>query len=395
VRALIGALAVLAVVSAAHAADLLPVDGIPFPDAITQVNVLDRTAEPAPLKPPSPLAPLPKWERGTLLFPLSHLWERRPGGEGVSGTVPSLVATAGNGGGSGRRPPFSTAAAQPRFFFAGNGHLKLAHAHFAEKLDVQYRRADGTYDPAALARIRHFFRSREDGREAAISLRLIELLAYVQDHFHPRQMTLLSGYRSPEFNADLRAAGQKAAQASLHTEGLAADIAFTGVDLKRLWGHMRQLQAGGAGYYRSGKFLHIDTGKPRFWEETTSRVDENLAAGNARVFLRTDYDRYPSLNGAVLSLHSITAFPMRIAPEARVATVGGSATVRLEPLSGAVDRDGCISIDAPADAYALRVTGGPSAVPTGRGDVVLSSCEPRIERTPAEIVSNPIELTAR
>ena len=156
-------------------------------------------------------------------------------------SVPSPVATSGNGGGSGRGPS-PAAAAQPRFFFAGDGHLTLSHAHFAEKLDVRYRRADGTYDPAALARIRHFFRSREDGREAPISLRLIELLAYIQDHFHPRQMTLLSGYRSPEFNADLRAAGQKAAQASLHTEGLAADIAFAGVDLKRLWGQLRQLR---------------------------------------------------------------------------------------------------------------------------------------------------------
>ena len=120
----------------------------------------------------------------------------------------------------------------PRFFFAGNGHLKLSHAHFGTTLDVRYRRADGSYDPDALRQIQHFFRSREDGREGAISLRLIELLAYVQDHFHPRQMTLLSGYRSPEFNEDLRAAGGQAAQTSLHTQGLAADVTLTGVDLR-------------------------------------------------------------------------------------------------------------------------------------------------------------------
>jgi uncharacterized protein YcbK (DUF882 family) len=310
------------------------------------------------------------------------------------GKAPSSVATSGNGGGSGRRPP-SAAAAPPRFFFAGNGQLKLSNAHFAERLDVRYRRADGSYDPAALARIRHFFRSREDGREAPISLRLIELLAYIQGHFHPRQMTLLSGYRSPAFNADLRAAGQKAAQASLHTEGLAADVAFAGVDLKRLWHQLRQLQAGGTGYYRSGKFLHIDTGRPRFWEETTSRVDEHLAAGNARVFVRTDFDRYPSLNGAVLSLHSITVFPLRVAPEARIVAGSGSATLRLEPASGAVERDGCLSINGPADAYEFRVVDASAATTAGRGDIVLATCEPRIERTPAEITSNPIEIQRR
>jgi uncharacterized protein YcbK (DUF882 family) len=300
----------------------------------------------------------------------------------------SAAATPATGG--------SRAPAPSRFFFAGNGQLKLSHAHFAETLDVRYRRADGTYDPAALARLRHFFRSREDGREGAVSLRLIELLAYVQDHFHPRRMTLLSGYRSPAFNADLRAAGKKAAQASLHTEGLAADITFAGLDLKRLWRQLRELQAGGAGYYRSGKFLHIDTGRPRFWEETTSRVDENLAAGNARVFVRTDFDRYPSLNGAVLSLHSITAFPVRVAPEARIVTGSGSAALRLEPVSGAVERDGCLSIDGPADAYAFRVVdGASSAPPAGRGDIILATCEPRIESTPAEITSNPIDVSAR
>jgi uncharacterized protein YcbK (DUF882 family) len=300
--------------------------------------------------------------------------------------IPSFVATSGNGGGSGRRP---SAASPPRFFFAGNGRLTLSHAHFAERLDVCYRRADGTYDPTALAQIRHFFRSREDGREAPITLRLVELLGYIQDRFHPRQMTLLSGYRSPAFNADLRAAGQQAAQASLHTEGLAADVAFAGVDLKRLWLQLRQLQAGGAGYYRTGKFLHIDTGRPRFWEETTSRVDENLAAGNARVFARTDFDRYVSLSGALLTLHSVTVFPLRVASQAHLVVEGSSIPLRLEPASGTVEGDGCLSIAGPA-ADALRVVG--AATVAARGHLVLATCEPRIERTPAEIESNPIEI---
>jgi hypothetical protein len=182
----------------------------------------------------------------------------------------------------------------------------------------------------------------------------------------------------------------------LHTEGLAADIVLTGIDQKRLWRQLRDLQIGGAGYYKTGHFLHIDTGKSRFWEETTSRVDENLAAGNARVFLRTDFDRYPNLSGAILSLHSVTAFPLRIAAEARVVTGSSAVTVRLAPARGAVSRDGCLSIDAPADAYELRVVAAASAAATGgRGDIVLTTCEPRIERTPPEIESNAIEITRR
>jgi uncharacterized protein YcbK (DUF882 family) len=294
------------------------------------------------------------------------------------------------------RPP-----APARFFFAGNGHLRLGHAYFDTTLDVRYRRADGTYDPAALEAIRHFFRSREDGREAPISLRLIELLAYIQDRFHPRQMTLVSGYRSPEFNADLRAAGQKAAQASLHTEGLAADIAFAGVDLRRLWLQLREARTGGVGYYRHGNFLHIDTGRPRFWEETTSRVDENLAAGNARVFLRTDFDRYASLVGATLYLHSVTTFPVYIASQARLVGPQGTFRVDLRPAAGeaaAADTPAnCFASPAYAEEYAVRVTAvtESSEAPTSseaRSHVVMLTCAPRVEQTPPEIESNPIEL---
>jgi uncharacterized protein YcbK (DUF882 family) len=311
--------------------------------------------------------------------------------------VPSSVATSGHGGGAGRRP--SSQAAPARFFFAGDGRLRLSHAHFGTTLDVRYRRPDGTYDPDALRQIQHFFRSREDGREGAISLRLIELLAYVENHFHPHQMALLSGYRSPEFNEDLRAAGGQAAQTSLHTQGLAADVAMSGVDLRRVWRQLRELRTGGVGYYRKGNFLHLDTGPPRFWEETTSRVSENLSAGNARIFLRTDFDRYPTIYGAVLSVYSVTAFPLLIAATARVVGPRGGNTITLEPIGAGIEhRDGCLAITKPADAYQLRVVStAPDAESRSdeRPHLLISTCEPRIERTPMEVESNPIAIERR
>ena len=291
------------------------------------------------------------------------------------------------------RPP---AAPQQRFFFAGNGRLTLHHGHFNTDLDVRYRRADGSYDAAALAEIRRFFRSREDGREGDVSLRLVELLSFVQTRFHPRQMTLMSGYRSPTFNDDIRAAGGKAAQASLHTEGLAADVAVAGLDLRRLWLQLRELQAGGAGYYRTGNFLHLDTGTPRFWEETTSRVDENLSAGNARVFVRTDFDRYTDLEGALVSVHSVTRFPLAVRTEARLAGPDGTRSIHLAPARGTQLNGACIVLPEYADAYQFRVTATAEPAPVaGAWRVVLSTCEPRIERTPAEVESNTVEFVRR
>jgi len=312
--------------------------------------------------------------------------------------VAVLVAVAAAATGPLPDPAGRTALA-PRFFFAGDGRLRLSHAHFGTTLDVRYRRADGSYDPDALREIRHFFRSREDGREGAVSLRLIELLGYVEDRFHPRQMTLLSGYRSPEFNEDLRAAGGQAAQTSLHTQGLAADVAMSGVDLLRVWRQLRELRTGGAGYYRKGNFLHLDTGPPRFWEETTSRVSENLSAGNARIFVRTDFDRYATIDGAVLSVYSVTAFPLLLSAQARIVGPRGGSDVTLEALGDGIERrDGCLAITKPTDAYQLRVR-RPEADAENRSDerphVLVATCEPRIERTPMEVESNPIEVMRR
>ena len=286
-----------------------------------------------------------------------------------------------------------------RFFFAGNGRLVLRHAYFDTTLDVRYRHADGSYDPAALERIAYFFRSREDGRQSAISLRLVELLSYVQEQYHPRQMILLSGFRSPAFNADLRSAGRAAASASLHTEAMAADIMFAGVDMRVLWHRLRDLGSGGVGYYRANKFLHIDTGPPRFWEAATSRVTENLAADNARVFVRTDFDRYPNLEGALCGLHSVTAYPVLVSSHARV--VGErEAAITIAPTNGAgVNADGCIVVSSP-EQREFRVTSITSPArderpAQGESRIVLSTCEPRIGKTAAEITSNPIETRPR
>jgi uncharacterized protein YcbK (DUF882 family) len=326
-------------------------------------------------------------------------------GLGVA-TIAVLVACATAGVATDRAAtPHPRVVRATRFFFSGSGRLVLRHAYFDARLDVRYRSADGRYDPAALEQIKHFFRSREDGREAPISLRLIELLGFVQDRYRPRQTILLSGFRSPAFNAELQATGRAAAQASLHTEAMAADVLFTGLDLGKLWRQLRELQVGGVGYYREDHFLHLDTGPPRFWEATTSRVAENLSAGNARLFVRTDFDRYDRLPGAMVSLHGVTAFPLRLAPRA---VLRGPDTIRSVSLAAAsqsvvADEDGCLAIAAPADGYQLRVAdagaeAGAGDHPSGRNArdrllrLVVSTCEPRVERTPAEVSSNPIEL---
>lgn len=279
------------------------------------------------------------------------------------------------------------ALAEDRFYFSGDGTLRMENAHFAETLEVRYRDADGRYDDAALAEIARFFRSRSDDRSGPMSLRLIELLDYVEDHYRPRQMILVSGYRSPDFNQALRAGGHRVAQASMHTEGMAADVQPVGLDLRRLWNTLRREQLGGVGLYQSEGFVHLDTGKARFWEAATSKVEQNLARENARLFARTDFDRYDTLEGAVIGLHSVTALPIAVRRRARV----GEAALAVAPRGPVVRADGdCWVFDQPAEQYELVVT--TDLPPPGRRQpIVLETCTPRVGATPAEITSNPVE----
>ena len=71
------------------------------------------------------------------------------------------------------------AAAEPRFFVAGDGTLDIASKPLGEHVTVRYRRDDGTYDYEALERIRHILRCRGDGYEAEITPRFVELLGYM------------------------------------------------------------------------------------------------------------------------------------------------------------------------------------------------------------------------
>jgi hypothetical protein len=243
-----------------------------------------------------------------------------------------------------------------------------------------------------LAQLTHFLRSRGDDREGEISLRLIEQLDYIEDLARPRHLRVASGYRSPTYNGDLRARGGKAASASLHTQGLAADLQFDGVNIRRLWSRLRALECCGVGYYKDGNFLHIDVGPPRFWEAATSKVDQNLSAGNARIFARTDFDRYARLSGAVVRLHSITAFPVRLASSATVIAGEHRGVVHLAP-DGDVRVEGdCLVIDG-GEHQLVRIASADPLPARRRMRVQLATCEPRVERTPESFETNEIELT--
>jgi uncharacterized protein YcbK (DUF882 family) len=52
---------------------------------------------------------------------------------------------------------------------------------------------------------------------------------------------------------------------SLHMRGQAIDVRLPGVPTKRLQELALTLQRGGVGYYAKSDFVHLDTGRVRFW----------------------------------------------------------------------------------------------------------------------------------
>jgi uncharacterized protein YcbK (DUF882 family) len=274
--------------------------------------------------------------------------------------------------------------AGPRFFLAGDGTLGLVNAHSGDRASVTYRRADGTYDPDALATIRRVMRSR-DGAQGDVSLRLVELLGWVYHARGAQPLRIQSGYRSPDYNETIRARGARAAGGSLHTEGLAADVAFPSKELRGLWMKIRGLDCCGAGLYASEGFLHLDVGRARFWEPATSKVEQNLSAGNARLFARTEFDRYAAGEPVVVSLHALTMPPVLIAREAVLRDGEHARTVHVEAAAG--EREGCI--DLAERGVRLRVA---DVGEVTRGRVVLKTCAPRVEKTPETIETNAIEV---
>lgn len=144
--------------------------------------------------------------------------------------------------------------------------LALVHTHTRERLGLMYA-VGAEYVDGALHRLNHFLRDHYTGTVGQMDPLLF-------DHLHRVQVALgtasayevISGYRCPATNERLRATGGGGvAKQSLHTQGKAIDVRLPGVPLAELRDAAMSLQAGGVGYYPREGFVHIDTGRVRYW----------------------------------------------------------------------------------------------------------------------------------
>jgi uncharacterized protein YcbK (DUF882 family) len=143
--------------------------------------------------------------------------------------------------------------------------LKFYALHTGESLKTTYWE-NGQYIPEELDRINYILRDFRANEVKPIDPALLDLLVRIQHRLSTSEgFQVISGYRSPVTNALLHANSEGVAVHSLHIEGKAIDICVPGRNLAQLRGAALAQQAGGVGYYPRSGFVHIDTGRVRFW----------------------------------------------------------------------------------------------------------------------------------
>jgi len=94
---------------------------------------------------------------------------------------------------------------------------------------------------------------------------LVDLLGAIQKKVGKRRIQILSAYRTERTNKRLRRRYPGVAKHSYHIKGQAVDITVKGVSTAKLKRIAKSMNAGGVGYYPTHGFVHIDTGRIRYW----------------------------------------------------------------------------------------------------------------------------------
>lgn len=277
------------------------------------------------------------------------------------------------------------------FFLMGDGRVHILNIQTKQEADVGLLNPDGSLNEPALERIDAVFGFSGQGKGQHISLRLIFMLNYFSNLVAPgRTIYLTSGYRSPEYNAGLRKAGGIVAKTSTHMDGLALDFYIEGIKGKDLWEIIRQKDCCGVGHY-GGKEVHLDAGRPRFWEAATSKVHTRESEYNRHIYLSTDFDRYQPGQALRLSFSSVSDFGFGIGKTAFLVSdpEGNNPLKEIELMTRETSH--CLPIKDRAASHSIDLT-LPQDIKEGRYRVRLDFCQRPFEQMPSKIVSNEIEI---
>jgi uncharacterized protein YcbK (DUF882 family) len=144
--------------------------------------------------------------------------------------------------------------------------LRFHNVHTDE--DLTLTRSKGEALPA---NAQWFMRDHREDKTDSMDPRLFDLLGRLQTEIvkrHPQlsvTFEVVSSYRTPETNENLRGAGGGQAKLSQHMRGTAMDIRVHGVPARELRDIATCLKGGGVGYYADDRFIHVDVARVRYW----------------------------------------------------------------------------------------------------------------------------------
>ena len=288
----------------------------------------------------------------------------------------------------------TTANGEPGLFFLmGSGKMHLKNLRNGREARVELLTADGSLNEAALDEVDRVFGFPTAEKGEHISPRLLCMVSHFADRMAPgKTIHIESAYRSPEYNDKIRRKGANAARTSTHMDGMALDFWLAGVDGKKLWQTIREADCGGVGHY-GGKAIHLDAGRPRFWEAATSGTKAVEPDFNRHLYLSTDYDRYRPGTRLRLSLSGLSTFGFGVRPTA-VVTAGNAG--QQSPLALDLPAAGgdCLLLEDRKATRFLHATLPPD-LPAGRYRIGLEFCNKPFPQMPDAAVSNEIEIVEK
>lgn len=154
----------------------------------------------------------------------------------------------------------------PADFWARPRVLKLRRHRTSDYVEAMYWK-DGAILPEGYWQACALLRDVRANRMTSMDPVLLDILRGIQGYYDawrwPHPLTVTSGFRTEATNRALSKEGS--AKNSMHLYGRAADCFMQGIDPVNIARLAQHLQTGGVGFYPSKNFVHVDTGRQRYW----------------------------------------------------------------------------------------------------------------------------------
>ncbi len=143
-------------------------------------------------------------------------------------------------------------------------HQELHNIHTGEHLSLRYS-SKGIWRDGDLERISYFLRCHyTNGGKAHTAGSGKPCSAAIRNRFgSSREVKIISGFRSRQYNEYLRCTGHCVAKESLHLQGRAIDFFIPGHTYPGYFPHGKAPRCRRGGKYPG--FVHIDNGRVRCW----------------------------------------------------------------------------------------------------------------------------------